>query len=342
MTSVEASPFAEWHPGQRAAGFVVLVTRQRAETRTGKPYYRVQFRDARRIATTMVWSDGPYFAACESEWQENACYFVTGSVGENQYGLQLEITSWRPVDDDDHVDWSQLVPSSTRDAREDLAYLEQVVAERITDHALRELVERLLREHRDLLLRLPAAQRNHHAFPGGFVTHVRSVVETACHLAEKYAARFPHMRPALNVDLVIAGAVLHDIGKLRELEPAGAGAQYTPAGRLIGHILMGRDMVREVAATLESGLDPDVLLRLEHIIVAHQDRPEWGSPVAPATPEALLVHYADDVDAKFQIMAEALLAASTSTDDPFTGRDNPLRRAIYRGANDRGSEKDLR
>ena len=96
----------------------------------------------------------------------------------------------------------------------------------------------------------------------------------------------------------MAGAILHDIGKLREYDCRPEGAAFSAEGALIGHILLGRDIVREAAAEIR--LDADTLLRLEHIIVAHQRLPEWGSPKPPMTPESLLVHYADDIDAKFE------------------------------------------
>ena len=96
------------------------------------------------------------------------------------------------------------------------------------------------------------------------------------------------------------------------------------------HILLGRDMLREAAADVPE-LDPELLLRLDHIIVSHQNLPEWGSPIAPHTPEALLVHYADDIDAKFQMVAAALTEPAADDATEFTSRNNPLRRAIFRG-----------
>jgi len=119
------------------------------------------------------------------------------------------------------------------------------------------------------------------------------------------------------------GALLHDIGKLIELEYRPHGSRYTPAGRLIGHILLGRDLVREHAARIED-LNPETLLRLEHMIVSHQNLPEWGSPIAPHTPEALLVHYADDIDAKFYMMASTL-------ENIPPGNEDALRRSIFLG-----------
>jgi 3'-5' exoribonuclease len=135
------------------------------------------------------------------------------------------------------------------------------------------------------------------------------------------------MQPRLNKDVVAAGAILHDIGKLREIAECPQGAEYTAAGNLIGHILQGRDLVREAAAGRD--IDAEVLLRLEHVIVSHQRLPEWGSPKPPMTPEALIVHYADDLDAKYQMMA-AILRDDTNP-GPVTSKKNALFQKVYRG-----------
>ena len=154
-----------------------------------------------------------------------------------------------------------------------------------------------------------------------------SVTRNAVFLADKYGRDYPELQSAARTRLVVAGAILHDIGKLRELALTPAGAEYTAAGNLIGHILQGRDIVREAAASRHT-LVPETLLRLEHIIVSHQRLPEWGSPKPPMTPEALLVHYADDVDAKFQT---ALAALAEKGEGEFTSTRNPLQYRIFRG-----------
>ena len=167
-----------------------------------------------------------------------------------------------------------------------------IARQHIRNVALRKLVESLLLGNRDALLTHPAARRNHHAYLGGLFEHTLSVARTCVYLADKYAEYYPEMKPPLDKDLVVAGGILHDIGKLREMEQRPEGAAHTAEGSLIGHILIGRDMVREAAAAMPGGaaLPADTLLRLEHVIITHQGRPEWGSPKPPMTPEALLVH----------------------------------------------------
>ena len=204
----------------------------------------------------------------------------------------------------------------------------------IDDETLAEVVVDILHDHRAVLLELPAATRNHHAYVGGFLEHVLSVTRTCVYLADKYAQHLPDMSPPLDKGLVVAGGMLHDIGKVRELERTASGAQYTPSGVLLGHIIQGRDIIREVAAS--KNLDEEKLLRLEHIVVSHQRLAEWGSPKHPMTPEALLVHFADDIDAKMQMVAEAL--AEGSNTGPFTSSRNGMNIRLSRG---RGSDGEV-
>ena len=137
------------------------------------------------------------------------------------------------------------------------------------------------------------------------------------------------MNPPLDKGIVIAAVVLHDIGKIRELQYHPVEARYTKEGRLIGHILMGRDMVREAARAIE-GFPEETLLLLEHAILAHHGKHEFGAPVLPQTIEALIVSLVDDMDAKVNILARAKLRSMG--EDEFTDRVYGLdNRRIYRG-----------
>lgn len=321
----------ELEPGDTSDFFVLLVAKAKGNTRDGKPYYRVTFRDLQRTATAMIWNDTGWYDDCDQTWKPGHFFKIRGRYLENKYGSQIEIEQLRPTIEEDSTDGfdpSDFYETSRRDPVKMFAELVEIAAE-IEELPLCELVTHLLKENEEQLLKWPAASKNHHAFSGGFLEHVLSVTRTANYLADKYQAEYPALQPPLSKDLMIAGAVLHDIGKLQELSHIPPVTNYSAQGKLIGHILLGRDMVRDAAKEVEN-LNPETLLRLEHIIVSHQNLPEWGSPIAPHTPEALLVHYADDIDAKFQMMAGALSEAPI-TDDPFTSRSNPLRRSIFRG-----------
>ncbi|QDV53585.1 3'-5' exoribonuclease YhaM family protein [Gimesia fumaroli] len=324
---------SEMEPGQFADSFVLLISKEKSTTRDGKPYYRVQFRDHSVTAAAMIWSDTPWFEDCESNWVEGEFYKVRARYDENKYGPQLDIDRIRAVVDDDVADGFDpgLYFKRSRFSSEEMFQeLTEIAGEQIEEVPLRNLVLDILEENKDQIKTIAAASKNHHAFTGGFLEHVLSVTRTASYLADKYADYYQKMEPALNKSLVIAGAILHDIGKLTELEYKPHASSYTPAGRLIGHILLGRDLVREHARKFDD-LEPETLLRLEHMIVSHQNLPEWGSPIAPHTPEALLVHYADDIDAKFHMVATTLENILPSNEDEFSSRDNALRRSIFLG-----------
>jgi 3'-5' exoribonuclease len=323
-------PLCELCEGQEAEFFALLSEKQELTTRDGKPYHRVTFRDAKREVGFPIWSDSPLARECREQWSPGGFYKLRAVLRQTNYGPQLDIRKIRPIEDADRGDgFDPLMcqPASRFEPGEMFAELMNIVESQIKDAELRQLVIDIHELYREELLYLPAAKRNHHAFVSGYLEHVLNVTRTCCHLAEKYASLYDELDPPLATDVIIAGAVLHDIGKLRELEVGPAGADYSAAGALIGHVLQGRDIVREAAAGRK--VNPDTLLRLEHVIVAHQRLPEWGAPKPPMTPEALIVHHADDLDAKMQMMVA--LIRDDPSEGPLTTKRNPLAHQVYRG-----------
>jgi 3'-5' exoribonuclease len=317
-------------PGQEADMFLLMTAKEQLNTREGKPYFRVGFRDSGREVAFPIWDNSPWAVECRDKWTPGAFYKVRAVYRETNYGPQLDIRKIREVCDADTADGfdpTSCQPVSRYEPQAMFDEMLAIVRERISDAPLRALVEKVLHDNRVELLRIPAARHNHHAFVAGWLEHTLSVTKTVVYLADKYAEYYNDMRPPLDKSMAVAGAILHDIGKLRELEQRADGAVYTASGALIGHILQGRDIVREAAAVCP--LPPDTLLRLEHLIIAHQRLPEWGSPKPPMTPEALLVHYADDIDAKFHMMAEIL--RNDTSDGPVTSKKNVLMQQIYKG-----------
>ena len=324
------TPMAELGHGQEGNFFALFSAKEELKTKDGKPYFRVSFRDAGREVSFPIWSDSTWAKACRDQWTVGEFYKLCAQYRDTNYGPQLEIRKIRQVNDDDFAegfDPAMCLPPSRYDPQEMLDELVTLVKDSIAEESLATFVLAILENYHEVLLTLPAAKYNHHAQVGGFLEHVLSVANTCVYLANKYEELYPDMQPPLDKGLVVAGGVLHDIGKVRELEETPTGAEYTSSGSLIGHILQGRDIIRETAQ--QHPLDPETLLRLEHIIVAHQRLPEWGSPKPPMTPEALIVHHADDLDAKLQMMYATL--AEDSTEGAFTSSRNPMRQRIFRG-----------
>ena len=328
--TIPSVPLSEMADGQEADVFVLLTSMEQATTRDGKPYFRVAFRDAHREVNFPIWNDSAWANACRHEWSPGMFYKIRAVYRETNYGPQLDIHKIREVtqrDREEGFDELMCQPASRLPAEEMFDQLVTIARDEIECSALSGLAVDILTTHRDILLTLPAASRNHHAFVGGYLEHVLSVTRTCLYLAGKYSELYPDLKPPLSRDLILAGAILHDIGKVRELVQQPQGAVYTPEGELIGHVLQGRDIVREIATGHD--LDPQTLLKLEHIIVSHQRLPEWGSPKPPMIPEALVVHYADDLDAKFQIFHETL--RDDASEGSTTSTKNPLRQKIFRG-----------
>ncbi|MGD9126590.1 MAG: HD domain-containing protein, partial [Planctomycetia bacterium] len=251
--------------GENGDFFALLTSKEQLTTREGKPYFRVGFRDGEREVNFPIWSDAPWAAECKDEWTPGCFYKIRATYRETNYGPQLDIQRIREINDDDLTDGfdpGMCLPRSRFEPQSMYDELLTLVREHVENGPLRTLVETILQENRESMLTSPAARGNHHAYQAGLLEHTLSVTRTCVYLAQKYSEYYPEMSPPLDRSLVVAGAVLHDIGKLRELEAGPVATQYTAEGELVGHILQGRDMVREAAAEIK-GLDPEVRLRLE-------------------------------------------------------------------------------
>ena len=318
-------------PGQNGDFFALLAEKSRGARRDGKPFYTCRFRDARRTVTLMVWSDGPWFEACERDWQEGQFYKVRAGYEEHKtYGPQIELANIRPVNDGDRANFDPLdfLEHSRFDCDAMFVELRELAEKHVADKPLRRLVLTLLDRHADALKRLPASQRHFYPFAGGLLEHILSVTKNCLLLAEKYTTHYPGLKPPLNKDLVVAGAILHDIGRVLELGDDPVNVQPTVPGRLVGHLLLGRDLVRD-AACEQGDVNPELLQMLEHMIISHLNLPEWGSPRLPLIPECLIIHHADDLDAKLEMYARCL--SRDQETGPFTARDPVLGRQLYKG-----------
>jgi 3'-5' exoribonuclease len=325
--------------GQEADFFALLAEKQILSTRDKKPYFRVTFRDAKREVSFPIWSDAPLAAECRDKWQAGQFFKLRATYRETSYGPQLDIAKIRLATDADCVDGFDplmCLPRSRFDSEAMFDDIMTMARDTIENVALRDVVIGLYEQHREALLVWPAAKFNHHAFIGGYLEHVRNVTRHTIELARSYREIYDQLDPPIDVGVAVAGALLHDFGKLRELERTPAGAEYTTSGTLVGHVLQGRDMF--IDAARDTDLDDETSLRVEHIILSHHRLAEWGAPKPPMTIEANIVHYADDLDAKLQMMVAALTEANG--EGAFTSNRNPLRMAIYRGQTDNAAASD--
>ena len=287
MTVVAAAPSPLSDLADGAAVDRVLLVRavQRRYKRDGSSFLRLTLADRASGLPGIVWDAD---ASGADALEVGRAVHVFGRVGEHpRYGRQITVDDVHDVDPEQVV-WSELLSGPTRPAHELEADLDALIAS-ISDRHLRELLETLLgsdtlsgRRYRQI----PAAKYHHHAYPHGLLDHSLAVAIMVS------AAAAAH--PEIDRDLAVAGALLHDIGKLEAYAVTGGCAELTDAGRLEGEIPLGYFRVRQ-ASDAVAGFLPNRAQALLHIVLSHHGRLEFGSPVTPCTREAALVHAMDNL-----------------------------------------------
>ena len=259
---------------------------ERVERRTGRSgaFLRVSLVDRTGSLTGMVWDE---VETLVESLIEGGYARIRGDVETFRGDLQLKVTAaerWeRGVDPADYL------PRGPIPGEESLAGIRELVRS-IRDPWIAQLVRAILDDESlaAAFAAAPAAKLNHHAYVGGLAEHTLSVMRLCASAADHYGD--------LDRDLLLAGALLHDIGKTIEIavEP---GFPYTEQGTLIGHIPLGFAMVRERIAGIP-GFPEEIATDIGHLVLSHQGELEWGSPVQPRTAEALVLHFVDNLDSK--------------------------------------------
>ncbi len=318
----------ELRPGPPPADIFALLADKQLVTARGRTFYRCKFRDLRRVVECAVWNDAPLFNDCERVWTLGTIYKLRVLYSEHErYGPVIDVIAIRESTPEDGLNPADFSPRSRHDPDTLFAELIGIANDEIRDASLRQLVLSLYETHIVALKRLPASPRAFYPFPGGWLEHVTHVTKNCLWLADQYAARFPNLQP-FNRDLVVAGALLHEIGRVVELPTEAEAPEPTVEGQLFGAVILGRDLVREAARDVPD-LDVELLRLLDHLLLAYLTKPEWGSPRLPMIPEALILHNADDLDAKFEMYARHL--TNDQKTGPITEIDPVLKRPLLKG-----------
>ncbi|MGK0469111.1 3'-5' exoribonuclease YhaM family protein [Clostridium sp.] len=233
----------------------------------------------------------------ENKFKQNTLVKIKGSVNEWRGKLQLKIESIRLVEEKDEVkigDYVAVAPYSPENMYDDiLNYLSK-----INNIDIQNIVTNILSDNEEKLMYYPAAKSNHHAVKSGLLYHTTTMLKAGEKLSEIYTF--------LNTDLLYAGIILHDIGKIYEMDASELGivSTYTVEGQLIGHIVQGIKMIE--TASLEVKASKEVAVLLQHMILSHHYEAEYGSPKKPMIPEAEMLHHLDIMDARMYDMNKAL------------------------------------
>lgn len=304
--------------GARVEEVFLLGSRTVGRTRGGSPFLKMRLVDKTGGVDAIKWdaTDAEIAHAAEGEH-----LFVHGSVRIYNGELQVTLDSFHRAPED--INPADFLPASQRDPNEMMdefaGQLKQVQDQRLTALLAAFFDDE---EFVNRFKQAPAAKSVHHAYCGGLLEHTLGVVKNSAALADLY--------PEVNRDLLITAAALHDVGKTQELGWA-TNFHYTDSGQLVGHVVTGAMMAREAADKID-GFDSLVSLAIQHAILAHHGLQEWGSPVEPKSIEALILHYADDLDAKAEIVREAIKESDRNGEDGlFTKRHRFLERSIFKG-----------
>ncbi|WP_413054017.1 3'-5' exoribonuclease YhaM [Sporosarcina sp. 179-K 8C2 HS] len=282
-------------------------------TQQGSPFMTLILQDKSGDIEAKLWDTGE---EQERLYAAATIVKVGGEMHEYRGKNQLRIKSIRPVKEEEGVTISDLVPSSAKSKEVLFEELLQYFFEMKNPHIQR-ITRHLLKKHQSDFLVYPAATRNHHDYVSGLLDHVVSMLKLGKAIAELY--------PSLNKDLLYAGIILHDVGKVIELS-GPIGTQYTIEGNLLGHITI---MVNEISkAADELDIQGEEVMLLQHMVLSHHGKEEWGSPKRPMLMEAEILHYIDNIDAKMNMLDRAM---SKTANGEFTERIFPLdNRSFYK------------
>jgi 3'-5' exoribonuclease len=308
--------------GQSIDEVYLLADKQLRANRAGGLYLLAQLRDRTGQISGLLWNvseqEMSHFAAGDY-------VRIRGKVQLYQGNLQIILTHVEAVPRT-NVEPEEFIPATSQDTQRLLDRLRQILLA-IEDAHLRTLMECFLVDEEIVagLSRAPAGVRLHHAFHGGLLEHVVNVLETALRVMDLF--------PKVNPSLLLAGIFLHDLGKIRELAFEET-FSYTDEGQLIGHLVIGIEMLNEKVPEVEKvtgePFPRETLLRLKHMILSHHGSYEFGSPKLPMTQEAIALHHLDNLDAKINEFM-SLIESDPNSQSSWTPFSTSMQRKLYKG-----------
>lgn len=305
--------------GGQALGFMLVKSCEKKTTQKKTEYLDMVLSDSGGEIVAKLWDYSP--AKCDV-FPSGTIVKVKGSIDVWNNSPQLKVDKIREANFADDVKMEDLVCSAQYSGEEMFKELEDT-ARNFDNADISKIVIYLLNENKDAVIGASAALRMHHTMRSGLLYHTLSMLRVGKALCSVY--------PFLDKDLVYAGIIIHDLGKTNELKynDAGIASEYTPRGNMIGHIIGGA--VNIAMAGEKLGIDPEIVMQLQHMVISHHGIPEFGSPIPPMFPEAQVVSTIDKLDAE---MFEMLSALGGVEKGQMTNRVFGLDRKLYKIGDD--------
>jgi 3'-5' exoribonuclease len=311
------------NPEDEVVDFFLVRSKNIAVTKNGKRYLDLELQDSSGVAGAKMW-DG--VDRVEKLFERGDIIKIKAVAQKYRDDLQIRIDDIRTPTAKEQLDLEDFIPSTPKDPvkmTENIVELIESVKEKNLASLLRSFWED--DDFRRAFVRSPAARNIHHAYLGGLLEHTLNVALLADKCSQLY--------PELNRDLLLTMAILHDIGKIKELEATGE-IVYTRDGLLEGHISIGLEMLNQRFALIPD-FPAELALRCKHILLSHHGELEFGSPIVPKTPEAITLHFLDNLDAKTNIFVRAIDKDKNKAEE-FTTFNKVMNRNIYKGPKESG------
>jgi len=313
----------------KVEGDYLVKSKTVAQTRQGNPFLTLTLTDRTGTVEARLWDR---VEEISRQFKEGDIVTIAGQATTYRNQIQIQIHELRQhTSPSDPTLFQETTP---KDIAEMFSELKEL-AHRIKNTHLRALIDSFMADHRFVsqFKKAPAAKTFHHSYLGGLLEHTLSVCQMAVLISEHY--------PELDGDLLLSGAILHDIGKIDELT-FELNIEYSDRGRLLGHIVLGVLMLEERVKTIKD-FPSELALRLRHLILSHHGEFDFGSPKRPKFLEAFALHLIDDIDAKMNGLGRLL--KDDKQEGSWTAFNNLFQRYLYKGgssteANSKGVDTD--
>jgi len=306
------------HENKVITSSFVVVSKQVKPKKTGEPYLALILGDRTGQLDAKMWDN---VEDAIDAFEQDDFLKVKGLLNKYKNRFQITIHKLRRLGDSE-IDFSDYLPKTTKDIGELWKTLATFVAS-FRDPHLKSLVEAFMADPdiAEAYRNAPAAKTLHHAYIGGLLDHVVSLFRSCDLLCQNY--------PQVNRDLLLTGAFLHDIGKIHELT-YNRSFSYTTRGQLLGHMIIELEMLQTKLADFPD-FPQELKILVEHLIISHHGEYEFGSPKLPMFPEALMLHYLDNLDSKMESM-RAHFEREAASESPWTGYNSSLSRPLLNSA----------
>ncbi len=307
---------SEFNEGDRIISQFLVQAKQLLSTKSGKPYLSLRLQDKTGVISARLWDNALEFY---DKFKVNDIIKVDGTIEVYNNERQLVVRRLR-LSQPEEIQLSDFVRQTEHDVDEMLLELRSYI-EAVNNPHLKALLEAFFNDDAfvEKFKASPAARNIHHVWVGGLLEHTLSTARICEYLTTHY--------PVLDADLLITMAILHDIGKVKELQVTPS-INYTEEGNLLGHIILGIQMVDEKLANIPD-FPQNLRMLVEHMMLSHHGQSEWGSPRPPMFLEAEILHRADDLDVKVDIITRAV-SEDRDSESSWTAYQRALERILYK------------